>query len=153
MFAGEFTLSSWLLLVSQTQAFIPKEFWASDMRIRPLGSWLTWTGTSGSEMIPDHTPFAAGLPGLALLKLTVTGEAKPEPGAPLIALAPSWWEPLAKAVVSTLKVAGLDPAVAISAPSTTSWMDWMLESGSVAVTVTDAVPLRVAPGAGLVMLT
>jgi hypothetical protein len=118
------------------------------MRIWSLGSWLTWMATMGSATVPDQLPVAAGFPGLALLKVTVTGAAYPVAPAPLKALAPSEWVPLGNFVVSREKAAGLAvagvPTAALSTRSCTAWMP----EGALAMTLTMAVPVSVAPSAG-----
>src|SRR5689334_21474510 len=148
MFAGTGTLEKELVRTSHVRASFPRD-WPSERSIRESGSRLLWTTTIGRLVSGETSPVTAGLPGLALLKVTETGGAVPVIRWPLSALALMVWPPLANFAVFSEKVAGLvawsNPTMA---PSTRSWMAWRPESGSSAVTVTLTVPVSPAPPAG-----
>src|SRR5690242_5215847 len=102
----------------------------------------------------ETRPVTAGLPGLALLKVTETGDAYPVPRCPLSPAAPMVCAPLEKSAVFREKDAGLIPEIEpTAAPSTRSWIAWSPESGSLAVTVTVTVPVSPAPPVGAVTAT
>src|ERR1044071_2576212 len=66
----------------------------SHVSTRPSVKRLTWMETKGHVKRPDHTPVCAGLPGLALLKVTLTPAAVPKLPALSHAYAEMVWLPL-----------------------------------------------------------
>ena len=120
MLAGAVKLLNVLVSMSQTQVFGPSEP-PSLNRTFELGSRLRCTETMGNGVRPDMRPVTAGLPGLALLKVTFTGAATPLARTPFNALAEMACVPLVNCAVFSEKLAGLVVAMRpTGAPSTSS---------------------------------